>query len=124
MREAEFFIDALDERGFHLGAVVLNKVLPDWFLDRGATGAAKALCADADALAKQIGGDLGESEQVARVLREIGESFLNFQVVAKREAEQPRRAVRRTRGRGVCPVLRPRHLRPAGLLRLGDQIWR
>ena len=29
VQEAEFFIGALGERGFHLGAVVLNKVLPD-----------------------------------------------------------------------------------------------
>ena len=40
VREAEFFIDALEDRGLHLGAVVLNKVLPTWFLDKGATGAA------------------------------------------------------------------------------------
>ena len=51
VREAEFFVEALDDRGLHLGAVVLNKVLPGWFLDKGATGAAKELCARSDALA-------------------------------------------------------------------------
>src|SRR6188472_546799 len=54
VREAEYFIDALDERGLHLGAVVLNKVLPDWFLDKAATGAAKALCARSDELAASL----------------------------------------------------------------------
>jgi len=48
VREAEFFVDALEDRGLHLGAVVLNKVLPTWFLDKEATGAAKALCARSD----------------------------------------------------------------------------
>ncbi len=113
LREAEFFIDALDERGLHLGAVVLNKVLPEWFLDHGATGAAKALCTDAAEIAKQLDGELGESEQVARVLREIGESFLNFQVVAKREAET-RAELGRARGDRLDPLLRSRHLRPRG----------
>src|SRR2546429_5371677 len=32
VREAEFFIDALAEERFHLGALVLNKVLPEYFL--------------------------------------------------------------------------------------------
>ena len=35
VHEAEFFIDALEDRKLHLGAVVLNKVLPVWFLDEG-----------------------------------------------------------------------------------------
>ena len=36
LHEAEFFIDALDERKLHLGALVLNKVLPS-YLRRPAT---------------------------------------------------------------------------------------
>ena len=55
MREAEFFIAALAERGFHLGAVVLNKVLPSWFLDKGATAAAKELCARSADLVSVLG---------------------------------------------------------------------
>ena len=38
VREAEFFVAALEDRGLHLGAVVLNKVLPTWFLDQGRDG--------------------------------------------------------------------------------------
>ena len=36
VREAEFFIEELRKRNLHLGAVVLNKVLPAWLLDRRA----------------------------------------------------------------------------------------
>jgi anion-transporting ArsA/GET3 family ATPase len=124
LREAEFFIDALEERRFQLGAVVLNKVLPEWFLDRGATGAAKSLCADADALAKKIDGDLGDDEQVARVLHEIGESFLNFQVVAKREAETRAELSAAPEVVASVPYFDRDIFDLQGLLRLGDQIWR
>jgi len=124
VREAEYFISALDDRGLHLGAVVLNKVLPDWFLDKPATGGAKDLCARADELARALPADIGEPEQVGRVLREVGESFLNFQVVAKREAEI--RAELSTAPEVVAAVPYFDHdiTDLAGLLALGQQIWR
>ena len=115
VREAEFFIDALDDRGFHLGAVVLNKVLPSWFLDKGATGAAKELCAR---LRRARRGPprlaSASPSRSGRVLREVGESFLNFQVVAKREAEIRAELQRGPRGRRGGALLRPRHHRPRG----------
>src|ERR671917_2078426 len=39
-RGAEFFVDALGERSLHLGALALNKVLPESLLDPGAGTAA------------------------------------------------------------------------------------
>jgi anion-transporting ArsA/GET3 family ATPase len=87
VREAEFFIEALRDRRFPLGAVVLNKVLPTWFEDRPATTVARRLCADAKDLAAAVPVE-ADPAAVARVLGEVGESFLNFQVVATREAEQ------------------------------------
>src|SRR5579859_5169818 len=36
VKEAEFFIQALTAKRFHLGALVLNKVLPEGFLEAGA----------------------------------------------------------------------------------------
>src|SRR5688572_1119100 len=60
--EAEFFIDALEDRGLHLGAVVLNKVLPGWFLDKGTTASAEALCSDAADLATRLPDDIGSKE--------------------------------------------------------------
>jgi anion-transporting ArsA/GET3 family ATPase len=54
MREAEFFIRALEKRDLHLGAVVLNKVLPAFFLDPAASESAKRLVSDADGVAKAL----------------------------------------------------------------------
>ena len=122
--EAEFFIDALRDRGLHLGAVVLNKVLPGWFLDRGTTTSAKALCADAETLTKALPPELGSSEQVTRVLHEIGESFLNFQVVAKREAEVRAELSAAPDAVASIPYFDHDITDLAGLLQLGEQLWR
>ncbi len=66
----------------------------------------------------------GSPDQVARVLHEVGESFLNFQVVAKREAEI--RAELSVAPEVVASVPYFDHdiTDLAGLLRLGEQIWR
>ncbi len=124
MAEAEFFIDALADRGLHLGAVVLNKVLPGWFLDPGTAAAAKALVGDADGLAKVLPSELGPPEQVARVLHEVGESFLNFQVVAKREAEMRVELSAAPQVVATVPYFDHDITDLAGLLQLGEQIWR
>src|SRR5436853_430443 len=47
LREAEFFIDALGEKRFHMGAVALNKVLPGYLLDEETTAVAERLRARA-----------------------------------------------------------------------------
>jgi anion-transporting ArsA/GET3 family ATPase len=126
-REAEFFVAALRDRGFPLGAVVLNKTLPAWFLDRGSTGAARALRADAEALATTVtaaAAEVGDPQQVARVLGEVGDSFLNFQVVARREAEQ--RAELSADADVVASIPYADHdiTDLAGLLELGEALWR
>ncbi len=127
-REAEFFVEALRDRGFPLGAVVLNKALPAWFLDRGATRSATRLRRDAPALAAAVaeaaGPGLGEPAQVTRVLAEVGDSFLNFQVVAAREAEQ--RAELAAHADVVVTVPYADHdiTDLAGLLELGESLWR
>jgi anion-transporting ArsA/GET3 family ATPase len=124
VREAEYFIDALDDRGLHLGAVVLNKVLPDWFLDKGATSAANALSARSDELAAILPKSTGVPEQVGRVLHEVGESFLNFQVVAKREAEIRAELSAAPEVVAAVPYFDHDITDLAGLLDLGQQIWR
>jgi anion-transporting ArsA/GET3 family ATPase len=89
--EAENFCAVLRERGFNLGALILNKTLPDSLLDpRGA--AASASFAEqpgpiADALAALPDAALADPARTARVLRTIAESYANFSVVAMREAE-------------------------------------
>jgi anion-transporting ArsA/GET3 family ATPase len=87
VRETRFFIDALASRKFHLGAVVLNKALPDSFRAPGSTAVAERMVSEPDALAAALG-DLGPTVDMSRVLGEIGRSFLNFEIAAKREAEQ------------------------------------
>jgi anion-transporting ArsA/GET3 family ATPase len=125
-READFFVEALRDRDFPLGAVVLNKALPAWFLDRGSTGAAKMLCADAKALAAKVAAaapEVGDPAQVARVLAEVGESFLNFQVVAKREAEQRSELSRHADVVATVPYADHDITDLAGLLELGEALW-
>jgi len=124
VREAEFFIEALEERGLHLGAVVLNKVLPAWFLEKGTTTAAKTMGSEADAIAEKLPPSVGPPDQVGRVLREVGESFLNFQVVAKREAETRAELSAAPEVVAAVPYFDRDINDLAGLLLLGEQLWR
>jgi anion-transporting ArsA/GET3 family ATPase len=85
MREAEFFARELVERRLHLGAIVLNKVLPAYFGDPSAIRVAQAM---RDGSADAAGSLPVDPAQAARVVREVADSFLNFSVVARREQEQ------------------------------------
>jgi anion-transporting ArsA/GET3 family ATPase len=125
VREAEFFIEALDERNFHLGALVLNKVLPAYFLDDEAATVAEALKSKAEPIAAEIAEpSLGTPDHLARVLREVGESFLNYRVVATRECEQRKELGRVPEVVASAPFFETDIYDLAGLLRLGERIWR
>jgi anion-transporting ArsA/GET3 family ATPase len=124
VREAEFFIRELQARKLHLGAVVLNKVLPEYLLDRKATSSAKKMISDAPTIASAVDGAFGEAAQIERVLREVGESFLNFQVVAKREAETRGELAGAPEVVATVPYFDSDIYDLAGLIRLGDKIWR
>ncbi|MET1001620.1 MAG: ArsA-related P-loop ATPase [Acidimicrobiia bacterium] len=91
LNEAEHFCAELVNRSFHLGALVLNKTLPDYLLDPDGAEAATTLVDDAPALASEFAAlgppELADTTRTARVLRTIGESYRNFSVVALREAE-------------------------------------
>ncbi|HEX5367349.1 MAG TPA: ArsA-related P-loop ATPase [Acidimicrobiales bacterium] len=126
-REAEFFIDALAERRYPLGAVVVNKALPDLFLDAAAKQAAELLCRDAGRVARAVAGAhpaVGDPSQVARVLAEVGESYLNFQVVAAREAEQRAELAGHADVVATAPFADHDITDLAGLLELGAALWR
>src|SRR4051812_33472921 len=123
VREAEFFITELRARQLHLGAIVLNKVLPQYLLDPQATTGAQRLCSDAATVTAQVGIDADPS-QLERVLREIGESFLNFQVVAKREAETRSELAAPPEVVTSVPYFDSDIYDLQGLIRLGDKIWR
>jgi anion-transporting ArsA/GET3 family ATPase len=123
LNEAEFFIDALNERKLHLGAVVLNRVLPDYLLNEAATGIAEHIAASAPRLAETLGPEVGEPSSVERVLVEISESFLNFQVVAQREAEQRGELAVSPEVIATVPFFETDITDLSGLLRLGQHFW-
>jgi anion-transporting ArsA/GET3 family ATPase len=125
VREAEFFIAELRRRQLHLGAVVLNKVLPASLLDTKAAAVATALEKKPDEVAEPVAAAIGaEQKQVARVLREAGASFRNFQVVAQREAEARAELAATPEVVAAAPYLDSDVFDLSGLFRLGDAIWR
>src|SRR4029079_17073604 len=124
VHEAEYFIEELERRHLHLGALVLNKVLPTYLRRPAATGVARSLCNDADAIAGKLRGIDADPAAVARVLQTVGEGFLNYQVVAKREAEQRAELAASPEVVATVPYFDDDIHDLAGLLRLGDNIWR
>jgi anion-transporting ArsA/GET3 family ATPase len=123
LREAESFLAALVKGGFHPGALVLNKILPDYLRDPAVAAVAERLAADAPALAAGPGADAGPPEAVVRVLREVAESFRNFAVVAKREAEQRAELATVPDVVATVPYFDDDVCDLGGLLRLGRTIW-
>jgi len=125
-REAEFFIDTLSARKFHLGAVVLNKVLPDYLRDAGGAAARLAerleagAAPAAEALAPVVTADVA---QLQRVLTEVAENFLRFQLVAQREAEQEVALGRVPDVVASVPYFEHDIYDLGGLLELGARIW-
>jgi anion-transporting ArsA/GET3 family ATPase len=124
--EAEYFIQVLSEKRFHLGALVLNRVLPDYLLDDDAARAAQRMVSSAGHLSGT--GKLGdivdtEPAQLERVLTEVGENFCNFSVVAHREAAQRQELGRLPDVVAAAPEFDADIYDLAGLLRLGERIW-
>ena len=91
LHEAEYFCEQLMQRDYHLGALILNRTLPRYLLSPEGDRAAEILTAEAGPLAAELAETgipaLADPARDARVLTTIGESFQNFAVVAKREAE-------------------------------------
>ena len=127
-REAEFFLELLAERRYHVGALVLNKVLPEFLLDTDAQEAATAMRNDAGKLAVGLAGDLGDPEpdhaHLSHVLTGIGQNFLDYQVVARREAEQRSELSASPELTLSVPYLDDDIHSLRGLLELGERIWR
>ncbi|MGH8981976.1 MAG: ArsA family ATPase, partial [Acidimicrobiales bacterium] len=124
VREADYFARALAQRKLSLGAIVLNKVLPVYFRDRDSAQLAERLRVDSPDLARSISGSLGTDAAVTeRVLAEVAESFLNFGVVARREAEQQAELATRPEVLATVPFLDQDIVDMKGLLRLGATMW-
>jgi anion-transporting ArsA/GET3 family ATPase len=125
LHEAEFFMEALRARKLQLGALVLNKVLPAYLLDPSASKAAEALRMSAPALATELAPLVAAPEaRVAGVLSEVASSFANFQVVAKREAEQRAELSVAPEVMAAVPYLDEDIHDLNGLVRLGQELWR
>jgi anion-transporting ArsA/GET3 family ATPase len=120
VREAEFFSAELIARKLHLGAVVLNKVLPDYLRDAKTAKLAQVMADRADELAEGLSDD---PVVAARVLGEVAESFLNFGIVARREAEQQAELKGAPDILVTVPFFDADIYDMGGLLRLGAQVW-
>jgi anion-transporting ArsA/GET3 family ATPase len=125
LREAEFFAQALMDRRLHLGAIVLNKVLPAYLRDPDGAVAAELLRDRADELAVAVADKVrsGDAAQVRRVLAEVGQSYLDYRVVAQREAEQQSELATVPEALVSVPYFETDVFDMAGLMRLGAQLW-
>ena len=120
VREAEFFSSELTARKLHLGAVVLNKVLPEYLRDPAADKLAQSI----EGRAAELAQGLTDDPVVAgRVLAEVAESFLNFGVVARREAEQQAELKGAPDVLVTVPFYDADIYDMSGLLTLGAQVW-
>lgn len=86
-READRFRTELTRRGLPVGALVLNKTMPDYLLDPVAAETARVFRDESESIAIELETSAGDVARAARVLRTIADSFRNFAVVAAREAE-------------------------------------
>jgi anion-transporting ArsA/GET3 family ATPase len=125
-REAEFFIDVLTSRRLHLGAIVLNKVLPAYLRDPG--GAAARLAARLEHEAPAVAGSLADlvpdegNARLGQVLTEVAENFIRFELVAQREAEQEAALGRVPDVVVTVPSFENDIVDLAGLLELGSRL--
>jgi anion-transporting ArsA/GET3 family ATPase len=120
LEEAELFADELVRRRLNLGAVVLNRTLPEYLRDNRAQVVAQALGERADQIAERLPTDPAIT---APLLREVAESFFNFSLVARREAEQRDELTSSPDVVTSAPVFADDISNLAGLLTIGETIW-
>ena len=125
LREAEFFAQALVDRRLHLGAIVLNKVLPAYLRDPSGAAVAVKLRDQADELGEALAPKMRDAApaQVRRVLAEIGQSYLDYRLAAQREAEQQSELATMPEALVTVPHFDTDVYDLAGLLRLGERLW-
>ena len=129
LREAEFFCEQLVARDFHLGALVLNKTLPDYLLDadgapsrRRARRRGRRRSPRRSPPARRRRSSPTPA-RTARVLRTVGESFRNFAVVAHARGRAASRARPRSPRSWRRPELRDRHLRRRRSRPIGEHLF-
>ena len=95
-------------------------MLPEYLRDAEADKLAESMKIRAAALAEGLTEDPGAA---ARVLEEVAESFLDFGVVARREAEQQAELKGAPDLLVTVPFFEADIYDMRGLLRLGAQLW-
>jgi anion-transporting ArsA/GET3 family ATPase len=125
LREAEFFAQALTDRRLHLGAIVLNKVLPAYLRDPKGAEIAVQMRDRAEELAEELAPKMRDAEvsQVRRVLAEIGKSYLDYRLAAQREAEQQSELATMPEALVTVPHFETDIYDLSGLLKLGERLW-
>ena len=118
--EAEQFAAELGRRRLHLGAMVLNRTLPAYLRDPATEAAARSLGERAEEIAAHLPTDPAIT---VPLLREVAESFHNFGLVARREAEQRDELALSPEVLANAPALEGDVSNLAGLLQLGESIW-
>ncbi|MBS1847989.1 MAG: ArsA family ATPase [Actinobacteria bacterium] len=125
--ETRFFIDALASERLDLGAIVLNKVLPPYLRSTNATRTARLLSDHARPVAEAVLGRLGDDAidvvDVERVLGQIADSFLDYQVVAKREGELRKDLASFADVVASVPYLTDDVHDLGGLIEIGSHLW-
>jgi anion-transporting ArsA/GET3 family ATPase len=125
LREAEFFAQAITERKLHLGAIVLNKVLPDYLRDPTGAAVAERLRDRAEEIADAIGPliDVADTAQIRRVLAEVGQNYIDYRLVAQSEAEKQAELSTAAETLVSVPYFETDVHDFAGLMRLGAGLW-
>ena len=124
-QEAEFFLRVLADRKYQVGALILNKVLPAYFLSRSGAQSARSLSSEPAQIAAELHAEFPELSEshLSNMLSEIGSSFMNYQVVARRESDQ-RAALSGSSDLTLSiPYFEQDIHSLAALLRLGEKIW-
>lgn len=123
LAEARRFITGLADRHFHLGGIVLNRALPEYFLDREAGKTAAQLANEGRSVAAEAFPDTADVDSAGRVLREIGESFCRFSVVAQREADLRQELALSPEATAVIPYMASDIADMNGLMELGEHLF-
>jgi anion-transporting ArsA/GET3 family ATPase len=127
LREAQVFVTELSRRDLHVGAIVINKVLPAYLRDPSGRRVAEKLKDSADSVAEKLAGSPSMSgvdqSQLARVIAEVGSSFLDYNVVAQREAEQRTELAHVPETLVSVPFFDTDVYDMEGLLQLGARLW-
>jgi anion-transporting ArsA/GET3 family ATPase len=125
LREAEYFAQAIGERKLHLGAIVLNKVLPDYLRDPRGAVVAERLRDRAEEIAGAVAPELDGADpaQIRRVLAEIGQNYMDYRIVAQSESEKQAELSTTAETVVSVPYFDTDVHDFAGLMRLGAGLW-